>query len=137
MSSSTSTFTDPSFEEVEEYNNTEQLIIYLQTKILNLEENDFTKLRNQRINSQAIITMTQKKFNEPSFNFVYEKARNLDNLITRLNNQKKPITDNLVASLQLHSDPRQAIIQDYSGLCQIIETIKFGKEITLSELKYN
>jgi serine/threonine-protein kinase RIO1 len=40
----------------------------------------------------------------------------------------------LATPLQLHSDPCQAIIQDYSGLCQIIGTIKFGKEMTLSKL---
>src|SRR5581483_770252 len=77
-----------SFEEVVEYN-TEQLITYLRTKILNLGENDFTIFREQSINGQAIVTMTQKEFSEPPFNLVYGKARNLGNLITGLNNQSK------------------------------------------------
>ncbi|RGB37105.1 hypothetical protein C1646_757260 [Rhizophagus diaphanus] len=86
MSSSASTSTDPLFEEVKGYS-TEQLITYLQTKIFNFKENDFTILRNQRINGQAIVTMTQKEFSNPPFNFIYELARNLSNLIARLNNQ--------------------------------------------------
>ena len=40
----------------------------------------------------------------------------------------------LATLLQLHSDPCQAIIQDYDRLCQIIGSIKFGKEMTLSKL---
>ncbi|GES85773.1 hypothetical protein GLOIN_2v1771596 [Rhizophagus clarus] len=90
MSSFANTSTDPSFKEIEEYN-TEQLITYLRTKISNLEENDFTILCDQSINGQAIVTMTQKEFSEPPFNFVYRKARNLDTLIARLNNQNKSI----------------------------------------------
>ena len=34
----------------------------------------------------------------------------------------------------LHSDPCQAIIQDYGGLCQIIGIIKFGEKMSFSEL---
>jgi hypothetical protein len=36
--------------------------------------------------------------------------------------------------LQLLSDPCQAIIQDYNGLCQIIGIIKFGEKMSFSEL---
>ncbi|PKY40500.1 hypothetical protein RhiirA4_453878 [Rhizophagus irregularis] len=74
---------DPSFEEVKEYN-TEQLITYLRTKILNFKENDFTIFRNQKINGQAIVNMTQKEFSEPPFNFVYGLAKNLSSLIDEL-----------------------------------------------------
>jgi hypothetical protein len=79
---------DPSFEEVKEYN-TEQLITYLRIKILNFEENDFTILYVQNINGQAFVTMTQKEFSEPPFNFVYGKAKNLSNLIDELKSQSK------------------------------------------------
>ncbi|UZO17420.1 uncharacterized protein OCT59_008776 [Rhizophagus irregularis] len=77
---------DPSFEEVKEYN-IEQLITYLRTKILNFEENDFAIFRNQRINGQTIVNMTQKGFSEPPFNFVYGIAKNLSNLIDELKSQ--------------------------------------------------
>ncbi|CAG8541301.1 10102_t:CDS:10 [Diversispora eburnea] len=40
----------------------------------------------------------------------------------------------LATLLQLHSDPCQAIIQDYSRLCQIIGIIKFGEKMSFSEL---
>jgi serine/threonine protein kinase len=40
----------------------------------------------------------------------------------------------LATLLQLLSNPCQAIIQDYSGLCQIIGIIKFGKKMSFSEL---
>ncbi|EXX63516.1 kinase-like domain-containing protein [Rhizophagus irregularis DAOM 181602=DAOM 197198] len=78
---------DPSFEEVKEYN-IEQLITYLRTKILNFEENDFAIFRNQRINGQTIVNMTQKGFSEPPFNFVYGIAKNLSNLIDELKSQR-------------------------------------------------
>ncbi|PKK69019.1 hypothetical protein RhiirC2_781538 [Rhizophagus irregularis] len=81
---------DPSFEEVKEYN-IEQLITYLRTKILNFEENDFAIFRNQRINSQTIVNMTPKEFSEPPFNFVYGKAKNFSNLIDELKSQSCPI----------------------------------------------
>ncbi|RIB11603.1 kinase-like domain-containing protein [Gigaspora rosea] len=41
----------------------------------------------------------------------------------------------LATLLQLHYDPCQAIIQDYGRLCQIIGIIKFGKKMSLLELK--
>ncbi|RGB24922.1 hypothetical protein C1646_821327 [Rhizophagus diaphanus] len=78
---------DPSFEEVKEYN-TEQLITYLRTKISNFEENDFAILCDQRIDGQAIVAMTQKEFSEPPFNFVYGLAKNLSSLIDELNSQR-------------------------------------------------
>ncbi|GET58550.1 kinase-like domain-containing protein [Rhizophagus irregularis DAOM 181602=DAOM 197198] len=40
----------------------------------------------------------------------------------------------LATLLQLHSDPCQAIIQDYCELCQIIGIIKFGEKMSISEL---
>ena len=40
----------------------------------------------------------------------------------------------LASLLQLLSDPCQAIIQDYVGLCQIIGFIKFGEKMSFSEL---
>ncbi|CAB4399450.1 unnamed protein product [Rhizophagus irregularis] len=40
----------------------------------------------------------------------------------------------LATLLQLLSDPCQAIIQDYIGLCQIIGIIKFGEKMSFSEL---
>ncbi|CAG8719439.1 9362_t:CDS:2, partial [Ambispora leptoticha] len=40
----------------------------------------------------------------------------------------------LATPLFLHSDPCQAIIQDYGGLCQIIGIIKFGEKMSFSEL---
>jgi serine/threonine protein kinase len=40
----------------------------------------------------------------------------------------------LATLLQIFSDPCQAIIQDYEGLCQIIGIIKFGEKRLFSEL---
>ncbi|CAI2198597.1 6607_t:CDS:2, partial [Funneliformis geosporum] len=40
----------------------------------------------------------------------------------------------LATLLQLLSDPCQAIIRDYVGLCQIIGIIKFGEKMSFSEL---
>src|SRR4051794_25104104 len=40
----------------------------------------------------------------------------------------------LATMLQLLSDPCQAIIRDYVGLCQIIGIIKFGEKMSFSEL---
>jgi serine/threonine protein kinase len=40
----------------------------------------------------------------------------------------------LATLLQLLSDPCQAIIQDYVGLCQIVGIIKFGEKMSFSEL---
>ena len=40
----------------------------------------------------------------------------------------------LATLFQLISDPCQAIIQDYSELCQIIGIIKFGEKMSFSEL---
>ena len=40
----------------------------------------------------------------------------------------------LATILQLLSDPCQAIIRDYVGLCQIIGIIKFGEKMSFSEL---
>ena len=83
-----STSTIPSVGDVERYD-TEKLIAYLRTKISNLDEKDFIILRDQSINGQAIVTMTQEEFSEPPFNFVYGKAKNLGVLINELNNQSK------------------------------------------------
>jgi len=41
----------------------------------------------------------------------------------------------LATLLQLLSDPCQVIIQDYISLCQIIGVIKFGKKMSLLELR--
>uniref|UniRef100_A0A1D1Y2D2 Serine/threonine-protein kinase grp n=1 Tax=Anthurium amnicola TaxID=1678845 RepID=A0A1D1Y2D2_9ARAE len=79
--------TIPSVEDVEGYD-TERLIAYLQTKISNLGEKDFIKLRDQYVDGQAFVNMTQNEFAEPPFNFGYGKAKNLGVLINRLNSQR-------------------------------------------------
>ena len=68
---------------------TERLIAYLRKKISNLDENDFTILRNQSVDGQAFVNMTQNEFSESPFNFVYGKAKNLGVLINSLNSQSK------------------------------------------------
>ena len=72
---STST-TIPSIEDVKGYD-TERLITYLQIKISNLGEKDFIILRNQNVDGQAFVNMTQNEFTETPFNFGYGKAKKL------------------------------------------------------------
>ena len=83
-----STSTIPSVGDVERYD-TEKLIAYLRTKISNLDEKDFIILRDQSVDGQAFVNMTQNEFTVLPFNFVYGKAKNLGVLINELNNQSK------------------------------------------------
>lgn len=79
------TFTDPSFEDVKGYN-TEQLSTFLERKNLNLNKNVFTIFHQQNINGFAFVNMTYKQL----ISFLTSgSATKLERVIKELNKQSR------------------------------------------------
>ncbi|RGB38958.1 hypothetical protein C1646_804915 [Rhizophagus diaphanus] len=87
LNMSTLTTTISNVEDVKGYN-TERLINFLQSKISNLNEKDFMILRNQNIDGEVFVYMTQNDFTKSPFNFSYGKAKKFAILIDMLNSQR-------------------------------------------------
>ena len=85
MSTSASTSTNPSFEKIKEYD-TEQLVTYLQGKSLDLNDNDFTILRNQDVDGLSFIRLTYKRLVNFPLNISAGKTTRFATVIEELNN---------------------------------------------------
>ncbi|CAB5376097.1 unnamed protein product [Rhizophagus irregularis] len=89
MSTSTATG-NPSVEDVEKFS-TNQLEDFLRgIEKLNLDENDFTILRDQDVEGSAFVDLTYEQLVAQPFGFSGGKATRLARVIKGLNSQKQP-----------------------------------------------
>ncbi len=79
---------DPSVEDVERFN-TEQLICYLRTKDLNLNNNDYKKIRNERVAGLDFLQLTREILRSEPYRFPDGPSRRVETLVNSLNNQSK------------------------------------------------
>ncbi|CAB5391512.1 unnamed protein product [Rhizophagus irregularis] len=93
MSTSTATG-NPSVEDVEKFS-TNQLEDFLRgIEKLNLDENDFTILRDQDVEGSAFVDLTYEQLVAQPFGFSGGKATRLARVIKGLNSQKQPVAVN-------------------------------------------
>ncbi|PKY50389.1 hypothetical protein RhiirA4_545927 [Rhizophagus irregularis] len=81
--SSASTSTVPSLNKVIEYD-TEQLIVFLREKNLNLTENEFKILHEQQVSGRAFLRLTERNLQDPPFNFLSGPASEIVKLVEQL-----------------------------------------------------
>ena len=87
MSTSVSTTTNPSFEEIEVYD-TEQIVTFLR-KNLNLTEDNFAILREQEVSGRAFLRLTEQKLLNPPYSLLGGPASEIAELVKQLNNQSR------------------------------------------------
>jgi hypothetical protein len=88
MSTSASISTNPSYENIKEYD-TEQLVTFLRGKNLNLIEDDFAILRRERVAGFDFLQWTKETLRNEPYNFPDGPARRLVTLVNDLNSQSK------------------------------------------------
>jgi hypothetical protein len=79
---------DPPKDVMKRYN-TEQLIIYLQSKNLNLSRTDYRKFRDEKVDGSDFLKLTRDILSGEPFKFPFGPARKVAALVDDLNNQSK------------------------------------------------
>ena len=79
---------DPSVEDVERFN-TEQLIDFLQTKNLYLNNTDYKKIRDERVAGSDFLQLTRKILRAEPYRFPDGPANRIIKLVDSLNRQSK------------------------------------------------
>ncbi|CAG8579021.1 569_t:CDS:2 [Paraglomus brasilianum] len=79
--------TEPSVEDVERFN-TKQLIGYLRTKNLNLNNTDYKKIRDERVAGLDFLQLTREILRSEPYRFPDGPARRIETLVNSLNSQR-------------------------------------------------